>query len=50
MKKSEAASTKAWPEGGLPCSSVEAAVIAAEQRGRVVLAVSGINSFGRMST
>lgn len=50
VKKSEAQSTEARSEGGSPRSSVDAAVMVAERRGRVVPAEPGVNfQCGRMS-
>jgi hypothetical protein len=50
VNKSKAASTDAWFEDGPTRISVEAAVMAAEQRGRVVPVEAHVNSLGRMST
>jgi hypothetical protein len=50
VNKSKAASTDAWFEDGPTRISVEAAVMAAEQRGRVVPVEAPVNSLGRMST
>ena len=49
VKQSEALSTDARLEDGPACTSDEAAVMAAEQRGRVVLVDATANSLGRMS-
>lgn len=50
VNKSKAASTDAWLEDGPTRISVDAAVMAAEQRGRVVPVEAHVNSLGRMST
>ena len=50
VNKSEAASTDARSEDGPTCISVEAAVIAVEQRGRVIPVEARVNSLWRMST
>lgn len=50
VNKSEAASTDAWFEDGPTRRSVEAAVMVAEQRGRVVPVGAHVNFPGRMST
>ena len=50
VNKSEAASTDARSEDGPTRISVEAAVIAVEQRGRVIPVEARVNSLWRMST
>lgn len=49
MKQSEAESTEARPEDGPARTSVEASVMDAERRGRVVPVDPQVNSLGRMS-
>lgn len=49
MKQSKAESTEARPEDGPARTSVEASVMGAERRGRVVPVASGVNSCGRMN-
>lgn len=50
VNKSEAASTNARSEDGPTCICVEVAVMAMEERGRVVPVEAHVNSRGRMST
>lgn len=49
MKKSEAQSTDARPEGGPTRMSKDATVMVVERRGRIVPVESVVNSVGRMS-
>jgi hypothetical protein len=49
VKKSKVESIEARSEDGLIRISVEALVMSAEPRGRVVPVETGVNSFGRMS-